>query len=255
MFIIKKIFFFALVFVLFSFLQAFSPAWADFSFVVLGDNRDGDSVFKELIKKINQEENIAFVVNLGDLVSRGQKEEYARYEDMTSNCKYRFINVLGNHDIVSEGRKIFEKLFGSSISSWNYQNAHFIKLDNANGSIGEEQFNWLKTDLEKNTLPLIFVFMHKPTFDPRGKDFNHTMGSKEEINRLENIFEKHGVDYVIAAHVHGYSRRVKNNIVYLISGGAGAPLYFAPDNGGFYHYVRIDITKGKKITEKIKRLE
>ena len=76
--------------------------WA-FSFVVFGDNRDGDGVFKDLIKKVNAEKGIAFAVNTGDFVSNGKYEDYLNYLNLISSLEVKVYNVMGNHDAVGDG--------------------------------------------------------------------------------------------------------------------------------------------------------
>ena len=42
-----------------------------FSFVVMGDNRDGDHVLKAIIDEMNEDGNISFAINNGDVVPDG----------------------------------------------------------------------------------------------------------------------------------------------------------------------------------------
>ncbi|MBU0672310.1 MAG: hypothetical protein KJ732_04690, partial [Candidatus Margulisbacteria bacterium] len=78
---------------------------------------------------------------------------------------------------------------------------------------------------------------------------NYVMSGREVTKQLMALFEKYQVDYVIAGHIHGYARAERRGIVYVVSGGAGAPLYLPADFGGFYHYVRIDVN-GEMITDR-----
>ncbi len=225
-----------------------------FSFVVFGDNRDGDKIFMDLIEKVNQEENISFAVNTGDFVSRGRENEYRNYLEMTSRLKVKVYNVPGNHDLVLGGDKYFGKYFGPLYYSFDYKNSHFVVLNNAfKRYFDAEQFEWLKNDLASTKKENIFVFMHRPTFDPTEIHKGYIMSGRKTIEELMRLFRRSKVDYVFAGHLHGYARAKRKGTVYIIAAGAGAPLYLPKDFGGFYHYVKIRVD-GKKITDEVVKI-
>jgi hypothetical protein len=66
-----------------------------------------------------------------------------------------------------------------------------------------------------------------------------------ERDDLHHLFLKTGVKGVFAADDHRYDRREKDGILYVISGGGGAPLYPLAEKGGFFHYVLISIQREK----------
>ncbi|MFH1576516.1 MAG: metallophosphoesterase [Candidatus Margulisiibacteriota bacterium] len=221
-----------------------------FSFIVFGDNRDGDKTFKDLVERVRAEAGVDFIVNTGDFVSNGEKKQYNNYLGMVSKLKPKLYHVPGNHDLVKGGDKYFKKYFGPLYYSFDYKNSHFIVLNNAfKGYFDAQQFQWLKKDLAKTGKDHIFVFMHRPVFDPSEIYKNYVMSGREVTKQLMALFEKYQVDYVIAGHIHGYARAERRGIVYVVSGGAGAPLYLPADFGGFYHYVRIDVN-GEMITDR-----
>ncbi|KPJ69386.1 hypothetical protein AMJ44_03885 [candidate division WOR-1 bacterium DG_54_3] len=250
MFKIKKLF--ILLILIFCLASSAAASTSEgFSFVAFGDNRDGDSVFMDLIEKVNQEEDIAFAVNTGDFVSSGKRSQYERYLDMISKCKVKIYHALGNHDIPGDGRKIFQEVFGASYYSFDYSGAHFVILDNVSqGGLGNKQFDWLKQDLESNDNKLTFVFFHKPLYDPTDCFPYYIMEPKKERERLIELLKEKEVDYVVTGHLHGYARGERYGFVHIIAAGAGAPLYLPEDSGGFYHYVKITVL-GDKITDEV----
>ncbi|MBI5399754.1 metallophosphoesterase [Candidatus Saganbacteria bacterium] len=226
-----------------------------FSFAVFGDNRDGDKVFVALLKKIDQEPNLAFAFNTGDFVPSGQEQQYRHYLKMLSQSKIKVFNIPGNHDLVGQGEANFKKYFGPLYYSFDYSNAHFIVINNAFGRyFDRRQFTWLQNDLAVNTRPHTFVFMHRPTFDPSEIYQNYVMSGRGVVEELMALFEKHKVDYVFAGHIHGYAKALRDNVTYVITGGGGAPLYLPRDFGGFFHYVRIDVVR-EKIKDRVIRLD
>ena len=225
-----------------------------FTFVVFGDNRDGDKIFMDLVAKVNQEEGIAFAVNTGDFVSHGRKSEYEKYLGMESDLKAKIYHVPGNHDLVGGGEKYFRKYFGHFYYSFDYRNSHFVILNNAfKRHFDAEQFEWLKRDLAKTKKENIFVFTHRPTADPTEIYKGYIMSGKKVIEELMGVFRRYKVDYVIAGHIHGYARAERDGTIYIVTGGAGAPLYLPKDFGGFYHYVKISVD-GNKIKDKVVKI-
>jgi 3',5'-cyclic AMP phosphodiesterase CpdA len=225
-----------------------------FSFVVFGDNRDGDEIFVDLINKVNQEKDVSFALNTGDLVSHGRKKEYENYLKMVSSLKIKLYHVPGNHDLYSLGFKHFKEHFGPFYYSFDYKNSHFVVINNAfKTSFDFRQFEWLKKDLAATEKENIFVFMHRPTFDPSEIYKGYVMSGRKTIEELMRTFKKYKVDYVFAGHIHGYARAKRDGIVYIVTGGAGAPLYLPKDFGGFNHYVKVRV-EGKRIVDEAVRI-
>ena len=239
-----------IIFILFLTSSAFA-----FSFVVFGDNRSGDEIFKKLIARVNQEKDIVFAINTGDLTERGKDFEYQKYKKMISKCKVKVYNAIGNHDISGSGKALFRAYFGRPYYSFNFENAHFIILDNVSqDGLGKWQSSWLIGDLINHKKMLNFVFMHKPLFDPSFSFPHYVMTPRETRDNLIQLFKENNVEYVFAGHIHGYLREEKESIVYIITGGAGAPLYLEKDRGGFYHYVKITV-EDNQIKEKVVRID
>jgi hypothetical protein len=53
------------------------------------------------------------------------------------------------------------------------------------------------------------------------------------------------VKAVFEADDHRYDRREIDGLLYVISGGGGAPLTSFKERGGYFHYVWISVQKGK----------
>lgn len=224
-----------------------------FSFAVFGDNRDGDETFKLLIAKVNKEQGLAFAFNTGDFAANGKENKYLAYREMISQLKIPLHNVMGNHDSANGGWKLFEKYFGSAYYSFDHQDSHFIILNNAfKDSFDADQFAWLKKDLAASEARHKFVFMHRPIFDPSELYKGYIMSGRQVGEELMALFRKYKVDYVFAGHIHGYAKAVRDSVTYIVTGGAGAPLYLPPELGGYYHYVIIDV--GRKITDRSVRV-
>ncbi|MFA4906209.1 MAG: metallophosphoesterase [Candidatus Margulisiibacteriota bacterium] len=229
-----------------------TQAWA-FTFAVFGDNRDGEETFKLILNKLNADPP-AFAVNTGDFVSRGSKAEYEHYIKLIKGAKFKVYNVMGNHDEVYGGGKWFAKYFGPDHYSFDYENSHFIVLNNAfKGDFDKKQYDWLVADLKKNYGKNIFVFFHKPIFDPSETYPNYVMSERKTGQELMELFKRYKVRYVFTGHIHGYARAEREGVVYIVTAGAGAPLYLPRWMGGFNHYVKITVD-GDRINEEVVKI-
>ena len=252
-----------------------------FEFVMLGDNRDGYDTFSLILDQINAI-NPAFTVDDGDLVFGGESHKYRLFYETVSKLRGPLYTTLGNHDVRENGRPTYTKLFGPPYYSFDYKNTHLVFLDSSRGFTGkvaipEEQYQWLEKDLKTAQGKQIFVFSHIPPSDPRKyvdantipnipdeekpgfiegimnnysqyKSLNHGFPDKEEANRFENIMTKYNVHTVFLSHIHSYFSYIKDNVRYVISGGAGAELL---TKDSYYHYLRVKVTDKDTYLESI----
>jgi len=226
-----------------------------YSFAVFGDNRDGNQIFTALIKTMNDDRSIKFAVNTGDLTSGGTEVQYKNYWKMCGAARVPVHDTLGNHDIgfLGAGRALFKEKYGQTYYSFEYGGCRFIIIDNTNGrKFDRKQYLWIKEQL--GTDEPVFVFMHKPLFDVTGNYPNYIMTPKGDAEALEKLLKKSNVKYVFAGHIHGYGREELDGITYIITAGAGAPLYLPAFNGGYYHYVKVTVSGGK-ISDEVVRIK
>lgn len=206
-----------------------------------------------------------------------------------------FMPVNGNHENLAinypaqfampQHAENGEKADGEEYYSFDYGNAHFIALNDTpeSGALaGSTQVEWLKSDLEgvdRSKTPWIFVMHHRSTYSCG----NH--GSDLDLRKAwQPIFDQHQVDVVLSGHDHMYERSkpirglsgstgkiaaagpkgtpVKGSgTLYLVTGGAGAPLYDVGKNCDHTYvtektrnYVLVDLD-GPKIHVRALRLD
>jgi len=171
--------------------------------------------------------------------------------------------------------------------AFNYGNSRFIAVDTEEiptiltlrsqgklvpglqldpGFVSQTQMQLLANDLEANKNKAhIFVFMHHPIKPARrGSRLN-----KLNADQLEKLFAKYpNVSFVIAAHEHLYYNASGNALnppprtdptsggpVYLVSGGAGAPLDNCPGSASkncsaTHHYLVFEVN-GNTVNVKV----
>ncbi len=99
--------------------------------------------------------------------------------------------------------------------SYDWGRIHFVALDTE--ASYSRQAAWLDADLAATTLPWKVVYFHRPPYS------SGQHGSDTSLrNALEPIFEKHGVQLVLAGHDHDYERMLPQpRIQYVVTGGGG----------------------------------
>lgn len=218
-----------------------------FRFFVVGDTREGDEIFKNIIEHANKKKPL-FTFHGGDLVSEGKEEEYAHLLTLINELEVPLYVTPGNHDIRSNGRPIYGAIFGPAYYSFTYGNIHFIVLDSSTGGLDDAQYGWLEEDLKNHQVETIIVFTHVPPFDPRPGE-SHAFNSPDERDVFLDLMKRYGVDRVYASHIHSYFREEKEGVPYVISGGGGAYLV----SSGFYHYIDVEVDGGE-IREKVVKI-
>ncbi len=245
-----------------------------FRFIVYGDNRTRPKIH-EKISELIAGESAAFVINVGDVVSRGEVltqwiDEYFLPIRHYSNTTPSYISI-GNHEYGGfwDKRKVppFEQYVSHPVSSvgsteyyfsFDYGNSHFIILDPNEGESGDDgsiispysqQYNWFIEDLKeaRKKSEWIFVVMHEPPYSECWSG-GYYDGEPPLRKYIVPIIEANNVSIVFAGHTHDYERGLPhppydpetgkgNNAAYIITGGGGARL----DNHKYYEWEQIDL--------------
>ncbi len=252
---------------------AFTTAPADddagnVHFILFGDDRGGTTTHELIVKRI-ADEPVDFLFNTGDLVADGrigsQWENFFDIEDklLREHCLF---TAIGNHELVQENGASFLKYFGTTEQQqkhvfYNTFRWGFLRVFVLNGEgafLGEDRA-WLERELQKAdvepNLQWRIVLVHAGPFSSGLHGDNDKMHGAE----IPKLLRDHHVDFVLAGHDHIYERGASDGIRYIVSGGAGAPLYpvkharaSARKVESAYHYVVFDLGKdrGRIVTKR-----
>ena len=184
-----------------------------------------------------------YIDDLGDTV---------RYEQI----HYPFYPVVGNHDLTHNGWPLWCNIFHSSFYQFDvYVNGtdlfdHFIFLDTASGTLGEEQVRLIEEGVldahaKDNYFKCryTFVFSHTNIFRPSGLQFASTF-AKEETYYLLDQFREWNVTAAFCGHVHAWDERDFADVHYVTLDSMSERN--SPDAGNYL--VRVRITKEGQIT-------
>jgi hypothetical protein len=232
-----------------------------FRFLAYGDSRS-DAEAHALVVRAMQATPSDFLVNTGDMVEIGteprQWADFFAVEGHMLRDRCAFVAV-GNHELargdkagevaflryfaaVEDGHDV-ERLYGT----FRWSNTRFFVLNAMDRWTGDERA-WLKSELgralrEPGIVHRVAV-MHWGPFSSGPHGGNPALASGEVIG----IMRDGKVDLVVAGHDHAYERGEGGGVKYVITGGAGAPLYpkkhEAAETRRFesaYHFVEVAI--------------
>jgi regulation of enolase protein 1 (concanavalin A-like superfamily) len=136
--------------------------------------------------------------------------------------------------------------------SFDYGPVHFIALDSElafeDPARRAEQLAWLDADLSATSQPWKVAYFHRTPYSA-GTHHGSNLAIRAEFSP---VFERHGVQLVLAAHDHLYERTkpwpetrpAHERVTYVVSGGGGAPVYpagvaeWTAYSASRHHYVR-----------------
>ncbi|HEX7318999.1 MAG TPA: metallophosphoesterase family protein [bacterium] len=230
-----------------------------FDFVIYGDTRSDSAAHQAVVDRI-LECSPRFVINTGDLVKSGASTpDWVTFFNTTDEllASTVYMPVPGNHENPYwQYDTLFSLPDAEYFYSVNFANIHMIFLDTQHEMRGA-QGDWLRNDLIKaDDDPLIdwiFVIFHRPPYSAGSH------GSQKDVRDAWcSLFEKYGVDMVFSGHDHHYERMTPiNNVIYMIIGGGGAPLYevgrseWTAFAQSIHHLCRIKIMRNKLALETI----
>lgn len=84
-----------------------------FKFVAIGDTHDDYSALNQAVGAINQRDDVAFLINLGDQTDQGLLREFELTRDELSDLEVPYLTVIGNHDALSNGALVYRRMYGA----------------------------------------------------------------------------------------------------------------------------------------------
>lgn len=233
------------------------PLKEPYTFVVLGDNRSGDRVYKKIVKLVVAR-NPDFIVNTGDVIPNpGNRNQWKNFWELSKPFKVPYFLVVGNHDVDDRKSEAVWKdevnLPGNELYySWTVGRSLFAVLNscevNNDKKITGMQLAWLKRTLDPDKYDHQFVFLHHPLYLRRGAThYGESLDEyPKERDALQALLIEKKADAVFAGHEHAYYKKKVDDLWHIITGGAGAPLY----RPAFNHFVFVKVD-GPRIEIKV----
>jgi hypothetical protein len=214
------------------------PLNGSFTFIVYGDSQEpqGEPGITQLNRhklvadRIAGEENVTFVLHLGDLVNDGgDLSEWNRFFEAARAmmATTTFYPTLGNHEYTNysgadEAVQNYYAAFEMPARySFDCGDAHITVLDSNDRADITTEAAWLRNDLTTNAT-WKFVAFHHPPYSSSDKNYGGWTNLRELWSPLITNSSRAAV---FNGHVHAYERLRANGITYVVIGTGGGPLY------------------------------
>jgi len=171
----------------------------NYKIALISDNHYHYDDLNAAIKALNTRSDIQFIMVLGDLADQGQLEEFMQFHDVMDKSVHPYVTVIGNHDYLSNGEKVYDQMFGARNYTFEFNDLRFIMFDDVFlESNTVPDFNWLQTQLDNNPKQArTIVCAHIPPFDEQFSDVRETQYS--------TMLREAGVSMSWNGHIHTYS--------------------------------------------------
>lgn len=162
-----------------------------------------------------------------------------------------FVPDISNDIINSKAILKDESNMNSFYYYFEFKDTYFIILDAFEkgywGAVKSTQLAWLEKVLESVRDKDVFVFIHTPVYSVLNPETitdgskHVAFSSKKNQDYVRELFKKYKVDGVFSGHEHLYNKQLHDGTTYVITALSGEYPFVSKDEGGFYHFLRIDI--------------
>jgi 3',5'-cyclic-AMP phosphodiesterase len=140
--------------------------------LVMGDTQRFYDAASAFVAKANTFPHIDFVIHQGDISDFGLSQELRWVHDIMKRLKFPYLTVIGNHDKLANGRKVYQQMYGDFNYSFVYGHTKFVMVDTNgreygfNGKVPD--LDWLGKELVHqpgDTWQQAIVVSHMPPYD------------------------------------------------------------------------------------------
>gem|GEM_PF-1247658 len=243
-------------------------------FAVLGDSRpERHKILRKLFYpknaqfekflKIQSGLNLDFTIHLGDFVITGAKAQYEGFlKFLDDNVSWPLLTVIGNHEVKEpEGEATYQEKFGDEDYYFDFKGFRFIALgiSNEERGISPAQLSWLQGILATNLRKIVLT--HIPPKELAswskskvGRGLAKTFGGGFEGHSEDfvRLMEQNKVERVYVGHLHGFGVAQLGSVRYVLSGGAGSPLYpWRVVAFKIFNFVLVEIGENNQLKETV----
>jgi hypothetical protein len=209
---------------------------AALTFLVYGDSRSDPAAHASVIHAMDRAPS-DFLVNTGDMVEDGSSDgDWQAFFDVEALLlRSRPIwSAIGNHEIHHDptGEKFLRYLGFSDAGGTRrpygtvrISNVRLFFLDSQHGWDTGDERQWFERELARADGEAGLVWRIVVVHDGPWSAGPHGPSGRLVQGRVPDLLAEHKVDLVFSGHDHTYQRGEAGPIKYIVSGGAGAPLY------------------------------
>lgn len=194
-----------------------------FGFLAFGDIQNGIEDFDDVVNVLNQQDQVDFILFLGDLTMNSDSEEFQKIEEAFAKISLPIYSTPGNHDVRDADR--YHAYFGKASYSWTYKGVRFTSVDSASWTLSKSTWEQYKSWLQQAKDQTHIVFSHIAPTEPFGLRGGHWR-SRREANAFIAESSRWHVDAMFYGHLHTLD-------IYSL---AGIPVYLSGGGGAFQEY-------------------
>lgn len=172
-------------------------------FILTGDTQRFYDETLDFVNHVNGLEGIDFIIHGGDYSDFGVTKEFEWAVSILSKLKIPYVGLIGNHDVIGNGDKVYQEIFGDENFSFIAGDTKFVCL-NTNAleydySHPVPDFSFIKSELEDTSdYRRTIVVMHAPP------------GNEQFDNNVKDVFQLYikqfpELLFCLHAHTHNFS--------------------------------------------------
>ena len=206
-----------------------------------GDNRPEDtasvdlpSTYHQLISEVLAARPFA-LLGTGDHVGSGRLDQIIEFLNTLVGVENVLV-IEGNHD-VGPAHSYWLKEVAPEMYYWDGLPGWRVVLFST--EISRTEYGKLRAFLDTalNTSRHVILVFHRPAYP----NVNYNMDPSMRSILMDEIRKFGNVEIALQGHWHGFAEELVNGTLFIITGGAGAPLY---QSGGRNHYLYIVLEPG-----------
>jgi len=169
---------------------------------VISDTHNNYDDLEDAITSINRMDDIRFVICCGDITNWGTTDEFRWYKERIEKSNIPVITMIGNHDYLSNGYLVFQRMFGDTSFSFTYAGYNFVFFDDVVWENNNQapDFAWLQNSLSTTKKNLLFA--HIPVWSDQ---LEGTFAQQ-----MDSIISDNGVIGAIYGHDHSYEHLTRD---------------------------------------------
>lgn len=198
-------------------LKAVEAGMSDTSTFIIALLSDSHTYYDDLndvVDAINANTGIDFVIHGGDMTDGGLLTEYFIFRSIMEQLNKPYFTVIGNHDCLANGRRIYLDMYGYDNYSFDFLNCSFVFFNDVFWEMNytEPEFEWFADELNKpNPYRQKFVIAHIPPWDEQFTPVYNTV--------YRRIVDSAHVSLSIHGHLHNHDNKPSfYEIPYLVIG-------------------------------------
>ncbi len=168
-------------------------------FILTADSQGFYEENSELVQQINKNEKAAFLLLGGDVTDFGLAKEFKLVHDDLKRLKMPYVAVVGNHDVVNNGKEVFQAMYGKFDISFTVGRNKFILLNTNYLEFAKTvpDLDWLENELKASAdFDNVFVLSHIP---PKNTEFG-----REKAVRYIQLMSQYNVRFSLHGHNHSF---------------------------------------------------